>query len=130
MRSWFALAALILMIWPLACPRAVLARPLDDSSCTQLDQERVALEAAGILTDLRLNQAEIKALTPEKQKRMGRYVEVSAQVLFRCQSAPQPPQAAGAIVTSPAAPAVPVKPAKTAATDPGKAKPGAVKKKP
>ncbi len=114
----------------LAGPQMVLARPLDDTSCGQLDRERQSLEDAGVLIDLRLNQSEIKALAPERLKRTSRYVEVSAQVLFRCQSVLSSTPLSDPQVIAPArqptAPAV----AKTAATDTGKAKLAAPKKKP
>ena len=106
------------------------ARPLDDTTCGQLDRERQTLEDAGVLIDLRLNQSGIKALAPERLKRTSRYVEVSAQVLFRCQSVLSAtplgdPPAAAPGVQPPVSGA-----AKTAATEAGKAKTAAPKKQP
>lgn len=93
------------------------ARPLDEVTCGQLDKERVALEAVGVLADLRLKSDEIKVLAKDRLLRMGRYVDVSGDVLFRCPSAlhvaneaRDEPTKTPAAVTSKVAKAVPALP--------------------
>ena len=105
-----------------------LARPLDDAACKQLDQERVALEAQGALTDLRLKPDEIKGLAKERLQRMGRYVDLSGDVLFRCQSVVAPVDLPSSTAAVAAPPVAAVKAIKTAAAPASPKKP-AVKKK-
>jgi hypothetical protein len=68
----------------LLAPAAGWARPLDTATCAGLDKEKSALEAAGVPGDLQLNPDGAKALASDKLQRVQRYVQISADVLFRC----------------------------------------------
>ncbi len=65
-------------------PLAAVARPLDSTVCADLDKEKIALETAGVANDLRLTPDQAKALAADRLKLVQRYVQVSADVLFRC----------------------------------------------
>lgn len=102
-------------------PSALSARPLDTSTCADLDKEKTAMETAGVDGDLRLKPDDAKALAPDKLQRVQRYVQVSADVLFRC------PIAVVIVPTAPASTAgakpaaLPTgKPDKVATTEPAK----------
>lgn len=109
-------------------PSSLSARPLDTSTCADLDKEKTALETAGVAGDVQLKPDDAKALGADKLQRVQRYVQISADVLFRCPitvviAPPSPASTAGA---KPAA--LPAgKPDKVATTEPAKA---AVAKKP
>jgi hypothetical protein len=93
-------------------PAVAFARPLDTTTCEQLDKEKAILELAGVTAELHAKPDDAKALAADKLKRIQRYVQVSADVLFRC---PIP------VVIIPTAPAV-TSPevAVTAPKEPGK----------
>lgn len=69
---------------------------LSADACKQLDEEKVALEMAGVESDLRLGIDEAKTLASDRLKRVVRYVDVTGAVLFRCKIEvviPDPPPA-------------------------------------
>ena len=112
MRQWRWLSGPVLVIALAAAGVPARALPLDPGSCGQLDKERVALEAAGVLADVRLQAQEIKTLPKDRLQRMQRYVDVSGQVLFRCQSLLPPvgPQTVAGEGATPAATKIAVVP--------------------
>jgi hypothetical protein len=66
------------------------AVPLDPAACSGLEGERGNLLSSGVLDDLHLTATEAAALPKERVLRVQRYVEVSGQILFRCQVAAKP----------------------------------------
>jgi hypothetical protein len=64
------------------------ARPLDADTCSQLDREKANLETGGVLTDIHATAEQAKQFDKVRLDKVQRYVEVSAQLLFRCLSAP------------------------------------------
>jgi hypothetical protein len=61
------------------------AAQLDADSCTKLLNEHGALEQAGVEADMAKGPEWAKAnLVPEKLARIRRFIEVEAQLLFRC----------------------------------------------
>lgn len=102
-------------------PGLAFGRPLDTAVCADLDKEKTALETAGVAGDLHLQPEDAKALAADKLQRIQRYVQISADVLFRCPIAVTiAPAAQAAPVAEPAA--KPAKVADTTSTKPAPAK--------
>jgi len=74
------------MVWCCAClaPAAATARPLEAAACKDLEKEKLTLESAGVPGDMHVKPEEAKMLAADKLQRIQRYVQVSADVLFRC----------------------------------------------
>lgn len=85
------------------------AVPLDPAACSGLDQERGSLLTSGVLDDLHQTATVAAAMPKERILRVQRYVEVSGQILFRCQVAAKPDSEPGdaATVDGPPEPAAP-----------------------
>jgi len=88
------------------------AIPLEPAACNTLDQERGGLLSSGVLDDLHLAAKDAAALPKERILRVQRYVEVSGQILFRCQVAAKPDSEPGdaAAVDAPSGPTAPEAP--------------------
>lgn len=83
-RRTVLIGGISLMIGAGSWPPGATARPLESAVCAGLDKEKTALETAGVAADLHLNPDEAKALAADKLQRVQRYVQISADVLFRC----------------------------------------------
>ena len=71
------------------------AAPLDDEECTKLNGERIQLEFAGVRANMAKGPEWAKANLPaESLGQIRRFLEVEAQILFRCR--------AGSLVNLPA----------------------------
>ena len=106
-QGWRARAGLVAGVLLLGGSGA-RAIPLDLTACDSLDKERSQMEAAGVLTQLHLGAEDAKALPKDKVLQVQHYVDISAQLLFRCLPPPEP------VATPPAKP-----PARAAAAKPG-----------
>lgn len=62
------------------------AAPLDAETCTKLKGEQEQLELAGIEKEIAKGPAWAKALSPEKLDQVRRFIDVEAQLLFRCRN--------------------------------------------